>query len=191
MSGDPSASEPIRPRRTGRYNRFVTAVFIDFENLFFGLSALETTPPVYASPHLIMLGLAKILYERHLEPRLRLAYANWNTPELHAHQAANHVFNQGYRIIHTFGKRGSSAADMHLAIDAATEMAVRGHHYHHCIIASGDSDLAPAIRKLKDLGTYHMLVVSPENSLGAALRAEATEFVYLDPYYHDACLRPQ
>jgi hypothetical protein len=185
----PGNSPPETVQNKPRFRSIPAAIFIDYENIFFGLSSCNETPPSYALPRVLMKALESALNHRRLDLRVRRAYANWTMPPLVESSSQDMVLRAGYQTIHTLGKSGSNAAEIHLMVEMIAEMAMHSNRYKYCVIVTGDQDLVPAVRKLKELGTYRVLVVSAVGNLAKALRVEAHESVILDHYYQNALRR--
>jgi hypothetical protein len=179
-------AEPVtgRSKKKPRQMRQPAAVYIDYENAYLSLSRLDDPVPTFASPSAIMRAVHRILMSRQLQPRMRRSYANWSLPCIVQSDSQNIIGSLGYVPIHSIGKAGSNSADITLICDMIAEMSQHSNLYECCVIVSGDNDIAPALRKLKELGVSWILVIYPtDKCLGSALRAEADECIPLDYLY--------
>lgn len=143
------------------------AVFIDFENLAFGLTGRRDR-----------FAIDKVL-ERLVEKGkivVKKAYCDWSrfgqytTP---LHEAAIELIEIPKRTA-----SGKNSADIRLVVDAI-DLAYSKDHIDTFVILSGDSDFSPLVSKLKELGK-HVIGLGLANATSDLLRDNCDEFIYYE-----------
>ncbi|HJZ55551.1 MAG TPA: NYN domain-containing protein, partial [Gemmataceae bacterium] len=143
------------------------AVFIDFENMGLGFNNRRDR-----------FEINKVL-ERLVEKGkivAKKAYADWSRFGMYTaglHEAAIELVEIPRR-----GQSGKNSADIRLVVDAI-DLAYSKDHIDTFVIVSGDSDFAPLVSKLKELGK-HVIGLGLVDATSDLLRDNCDEFIYYE-----------
>jgi uncharacterized protein (TIGR00288 family) len=151
------------------------AMFIDFENLVYGVENNES--PDHELEYDV--DIQRIVRFVRDEGRLVLAraYADWRNPGVRQHQRDLYV--QGIETINVFGRRHGSevknAVDVALAVDAVRSLYERA--FDTFVLISGDRDFLPLLRVVREHG-HRIIGVSVRESASRDLPNLCDRFVY-------------
>jgi uncharacterized protein (TIGR00288 family) len=151
------------------------AMFIDFENLVFGVENNES-PDQELEYDVDIQRIVRFVRD---EGRLVLAraYADWRNPGVRQHQRDLYV--QGIETINVFGRRHGAevknAVDVALAVDAVRSLYERA--FDTFVLISGDRDFLPLLRVVREHG-HRVIGVSVRESASRDLPNLCDRFVY-------------
>ncbi|NVB42969.1 NYN domain-containing protein [Pseudenhygromyxa sp. WMMC2535] len=151
------------------------AMFLDFENLVYGL---ENNEPREGGRE-IGLDVERLVRFARDEGRLIVAraYADWRSPAVRQHQRDLYV--QGIEPINVFGRRYDNevknSVDVALCVDAVESLFVR--EYDTFVLISGDRDFLPLLRCVRSHGK-RVIGVSVRESASRDLPNLCDRFVY-------------
>ena len=126
------------------------AMFIDFENLVYGVENNESAEQSLEYD----VDIQRIVRFVRDEGRLVLAraYADWRNPGVRQHQRDLYV--QGIETVNVFGRRHGAevknAVDVALAVDAVRSLYER--QFDTFVLISGDRDFLPLLRVVREHG---------------------------------------
>lgn len=151
------------------------AMFIDFENLVYGVENNES------SEHALEydVDIQRIVRFVRDEGRLVLAraYADWRNAGVRQHQRDLYV--QGIETVNVFGRRHGgevkNAVDVALAVDAVRSLYER--QFDTFVLISGDRDFLPLLRVVREHG-HRIIGVSVRESASRDLPNLCDRFVY-------------
>ena len=144
------------------------ALFIDFENLALGIrdAKLKTFDITKVLGRLVEKG--KIIFKK--------AYADWSAYKPYKrplHEAGIELIDIPQRRI-----SGKNSADIKMVVDAM-DLCYSKEHINYFIIASGDSDFAPLVSKLKE-NDKTVIGVGLRKSTSDLLSSNCDEFIFYD-----------
>ncbi|PRP99886.1 NYN domain protein [Enhygromyxa salina] len=151
-------------------------MFIDFENLVYGVENNNTT---IDGEHELDVDIQRVVRFVRDEGRLVLAraYADWRSPGVRQHQQDLYV--QGIETVHVFGRRHGSeiknSVDVALAVDAVRALYER--EFDTFVLISGDRDFLPLLRVVREHG-HRIIGVSVRESASRDLPNLCDRFVY-------------
>jgi uncharacterized protein (TIGR00288 family) len=151
------------------------AMFIDFENLVYGVENNES--PEQSLEYDV--DIQRIVRFVRDEGRLVLAraYADWRNPGVRQHQRDLYV--QGIETVNVFGRRHGAevknAVDVALAVDAVRSLYER--QFDTFVLISGDRDFLPLLRVVRENG-HRIIGVSVRESASRDLPNLCDRFVY-------------
>jgi uncharacterized protein (TIGR00288 family) len=151
------------------------AMFIDFENLVYGVENNESSEQSLEYD----VDIQRIVRFVRDEGRLVLAraYADWRNPGVRQHQRDLYV--QGIETVNVFGRRHGAevknAVDVALAVDAVRSLYER--QYDTFVLISGDRDFLPLLRVVREHG-HRIIGVSVRESASRDLPNLCDRFVY-------------
>jgi uncharacterized protein (TIGR00288 family) len=151
------------------------AMFIDFENLVYGVENNDS--PDHELEYDV--DIQRIVRFVRDEGRLVLAraYADWRNPGVRQHQRDLYV--QGIETINVFGRRHGvevkNAVDVALAVDAVRSLYERA--FDTFVLISGDRDFLPLLRVVREHG-HRIIGVSVRESASRDLPNLCDRFVY-------------
>jgi uncharacterized protein (TIGR00288 family) len=144
------------------------AVFIDFENLALGIRdvKLKTFDITKVLERLVEKG--KIIFKK--------AYADWSSYK----QYKQPLHEAGIELIDIPQRRisGKNSADIKMVVDAM-DLCYSKEHINYFVIASGDSDFAPLVSKLKE-NDKTVIGVGLRKSTSDLLASNCDEFIFYD-----------
>ncbi len=144
------------------------ALFIDFENLVLGIrdAKLKSLDIEKILGRLVEKG--KIIFKK--------AYADWSAYNQHKRS----LHEAGIELIDIPQRRysGKNSADVKLVVDAI-DLCYSKEHINFFVIASGDSDFAPLVSKLKE-NDKTVIGVGLRKSTSDLLSASCDEFIFYD-----------
>ncbi|KIG13568.1 hypothetical protein DB30_07956 [Enhygromyxa salina] len=152
------------------------AMFIDFENLVYGVENNNTAVDGEQELDVDIQRLVRFVRD---EGRLVLAraYADWRSPGVRQHQQDLYV--QGIETVHVFGRRHGSeiknSVDVALAVDAVRALYER--EFDTFVLISGDRDFLPLLRVVREHG-HRIIGVSVRESASRDLPNLCDRFVY-------------
>jgi uncharacterized protein (TIGR00288 family) len=144
------------------------ALFIDFENLALGIRdvKLKSFDITKVLERLVEKG--KIIFKK--------AYADWSSYK----QYKRPLHEAGIELIDIPQRRisGKNSADIKMVVDAM-DLCYSKEHINYFVIASGDSDFAPLVSKLKE-NDKTVIGVGIRESTSELLAANCDEFIFYD-----------
>ncbi|MCU0316779.1 MAG: NYN domain-containing protein [Fimbriimonadaceae bacterium] len=154
-----------------------SAVFIDFENLFYFLKLRLTSEPdaLPASVDTLAALVTYIKEQTRFEPIIRLAYGDFTRLSQNDEEVMPALYHQGVETFNIVGTDHKNAADMGLCIDAISTLYTRPDVSRFFIVA-GDRDYIPLIRHLRKMGRQVYVVSFKESMSGDLLRIVSNDF---------------
>jgi uncharacterized LabA/DUF88 family protein len=152
------------------------AMFIDFENLVYGV---ENNDAVRNEEPELDVDIQRLVRFVRDEGRLVLAraYADWSRAGVRQHQRELYV--QGIETVHVFGRRYGNevknSVDVALAVDAVRSLYER--QFDTFVLISGDRDFLPLLRVVREHG-HRIIGVSVRESASKDLPNLCDRFVY-------------
>jgi uncharacterized protein (TIGR00288 family) len=152
------------------------AMFIDFENLVYGV---ENNDAVRNDEPELDVDIQRLVRFVRDEGRLVVAraYADWSRAGVRQHQRELYV--QGIETIHVFGRRHGNevknSVDVALAVDAVQSLYER--QFDTFVLISGDRDFLPLLRVVREHG-HRIIGVSVRESASKDLPNLCDRFVY-------------
>jgi uncharacterized protein (TIGR00288 family) len=152
------------------------AMFIDFENLVYGV---ENNDAVRNEEPELDVDIQRLVRFVRDEGRLVLAraYADWSRAGVRQHQRDLYV--QGIETVHVFGRRHGNevknSVDVALAVDAVQSLYERP--FDTFVLISGDRDFLPLLRVVREHG-HRIIGVSVRESASKDLPNLCDRFVY-------------
>lgn len=152
------------------------AMFIDFENLVYGV---ENNDAVRNEEPELDVDIQRLVRFVRDEGRLVLAraYADWSRAGVRQHQRELYV--QGIETVHVFGRRYGNevknSVDVALAVDAVQSLYER--QFDTFVLISGDRDFLPLLRVVREHG-HRIIGVSVRESASKDLPNLCDRFVY-------------
>lgn len=152
------------------------AMFIDFENLVYGVENNESNTDELEYD----VDIQRLVRFVRDEGRLVLAraYADWRNAGVRQHQRDLYV--QGIETVNVFGRRhgndiNKNAVDVALAVDAVRSLYER--QFDTFVLISGDRDFLPLLRVVREHG-HRIIGVSVRESTSRDLPNLCDRFVY-------------
>src|SRR5690606_6493632 len=152
------------------------AMFIDFENLVYGV---ENNDAVRNEEPDLDVDIQRLVRFVRDEGRLVLAqaYADWSRASVRQHQRELYV--QGIETVHVFGRRHGNevknAVDVALAVDGVRSLYER--EFDTFVLISGDRDFLPLLRVVRE-HARRIIGVSVRESASKDLPNLCDRFVY-------------
>lgn len=152
------------------------AMFIDFENLVYGV---ENNDAVRNEEPDLDVDIQRLVRFVRDEGRLVLAraYADWSRASVRQHQRDLYV--QGIETVHVFGRRYGNevknSVDVALAVDAVRSLYERS--FDTFVLISGDRDFLPLLRVVRE-HAHRIIGVSVRESASKDLPNLCDRFVY-------------
>ncbi len=158
-------------------------VFIDFENLIYGL--IERYGEQGAYEHF---QAQRILDTAAARGRVRWAraYADWRVRSLNRFQGE--LYARGVELIHVLGRGNKNAVDVKMAIDMV-EMSLTQPDVGTLLICSGDRDFLPALTALKRHGR-RLVALAPQRAMSAECRRLCDEALPYEDLLRDPLSEP-
>lgn len=138
-------------------------LFIDFENLIYGLVDRYGEQGTYElfKPQLLFDFAA-----RHGQVSCAFAYADWRMRAVNQWQVD--LYGRGVELIHVLGRGGKNAVDIKMAVDLV-EMVFTQPHLDTYMIVSGDRDFLPVINVLKRYGK-RVIALAPSRAMSREMK---------------------
>ncbi|MEE2644358.1 MAG: NYN domain-containing protein, partial [Myxococcota bacterium] len=145
------------------------ALFIDFENLIYGLNQEHGEQRAY---ELFSIQPLLELARAHGQLCEIRAYADWRMKAVNRFQSQ--LYQVGTELVHVLGRFGKNSVDMKMAVDL-TELAVSRTRPELIILVSGDRDFIHVLRCLKRYGRQ-IIGVAPRGAWSEDLRLLCESF---------------
>ncbi len=154
-------------------------LFIDFENLIYGLTHRYGEQGAFEKFDLT--PITKLCQE-HGRMIMAKAYADWRMKSINRFQSD--LYAAGVELIHVLSRGQKNAVDVYLAVDIV-EMALTLQHLEIFVIVSGDRDFVRALQVIRKY-QKKIIVIAPKWSLSPDLKALCDEFIsYEQLLYQD------
>ncbi|MCO5973410.1 NYN domain-containing protein [Actinoallomurus soli] len=148
------------------------ALFIDLENLSINAKTAlpgQVTNPV---PYKVLEGLCR----RYGHASIRRAYADWSKPEFARFLKDLDLNGIDPIQVVRLGAQQKNAVDIHMSVDVMEVLFTRP-EVTTFLLATGDSDYAPLVKKLRGFGK-HIVGIGTEASASNRLIANCSEYKY-------------
>jgi hypothetical protein len=154
-------------------------LFIDFENLIYGLTHRYGEQGAFEK---FDLSPITKLCQEHGRVIMAKAYADWRMKSINRFQSD--LYAAGVELIHVLSRGQKNAVDVYLAVDIV-EMALTLQHLDVFVIVSGDRDFVRALQVIRKY-QKKIIVIAPKWSLSPDLKALCDEFIsYEQLLYQD------
>ncbi len=145
-------------------------LFIDFENLIYGLTHRYGEQGAFERFDLSI--IAELCQEK---GRLLIAkaYADWRMKSMNRYQSDLYTF--GIELVHVLSRGQKNAVDVYLAVDIV-EIALTLTHIDTFVIVSGDRDFVRALQVIRKYNK-RIIVIAPKWSLSPDLKSLCDDFI--------------
>jgi len=153
-------------------------LFIDFENLIYGLVDKYGEQGAYETFKIHLLSEFAAKYG---EVCCSFAYADWRIKAVNQWQID--LYSRGVELVHVLGRGGKNAVDIRMAIDLVESIYTQP-HLDTYIVVSGDRDFLPVINALKRCGK-RVIALSTSRAMSKEMKRVCDETATYESLLHE------
>jgi hypothetical protein len=153
-------------------------LFIDFENLIYGLVDRYGEQGAY---ELFKINMIFELARSYGDVTCAFAYADWRMRTVNQWQVD--LYSRGVELVHVLGRGGKNAVDIRMAIDLV-ESVFTDLDIDTYLVVSGDRDFLPVIKLLKRRGKS-VIALSPSRAMSKEMKRICNEAITYEKLLQD------